>query len=366
MNPIQRREFLARTASAGLVGLAAGELLFRPWQTSAQAPAKPKIKIGQIGTAHAHADGKMTSLRRSPDFEVVGIVEPDARRRLDAEANKTYQGLPWLTEEQLLNTPGLQAVAVETGVKDLLAAAARCVAAGQHIHLDKPAGTSLPLFKTLLDDATRRKRTVQMGYMFRYNPAFQFCFRAVREGWLGEIFSLDTVISKALNARERAAYLPYPGGAMFELGGHVLDAVVHLLGPPPRVHAHPRNSARDGEKLFDNQLAVLEYPRATVTARSSFLEVEGGARRQFVVCGEKGTFDIRPLEPPAARLALDQPRGEFKKGYQDVKFPNLPRYDADFADLAAVIRGEKEFAYSPAHDLAVQETILRASGLPVE
>ena len=42
---------------------------------------------------------------------------------------------------------------------------------------------------------------------------------------------------------------------------------------------------------------------------------------------------------------------------------DLPRYSADLADLAQVIRGEKKFAWTPAHDLAVQETILRASGL---
>ena len=65
------------------------------------------------------------------------------------------------------------------------------------------------------------------------------------------------------------------------------------------------------------------------------------------------------------RLALAAPRGEFKQGYQDVALPVLPRYDADFADLAQVIRGEKSLAWSPAHDLAVQETILRASGMPV-
>jgi hypothetical protein len=41
------------------------------------------------------------------------------------------------------------------------------------------------------------------------------------------------------------------------------------------------------------------------------------------------------------------------------------RYAADFDDLARVIRGEKAFAWTPAHDLAVQETVLRASGLMV-
>ncbi len=49
-----------------------------------------------------------------------------------------------------------------------------------------------------------------------------------------------------------------------------------------------------------------------------------------------------------------------------MKFPRVSgRYDGDFADLAKVIRGEKAFGFSPAHDCIVQETLLLASGLPV-
>lgn len=349
-----RRQFLLTAAVASLAPFVA------------RGAEKPRIRIGQIGTAHAHASGKMDTMRANADYEVVGIVEPDAERRARAEKTKTYASLTWMTEEQLLNTPGLQAVAVETEVKDLVSTGARCIAAEKHIHLDKPGGETLSPFKALLDDATRRKLTVQMGYMFRYNTAFQLCFQLVREGALGEIFSIDTTMSKLLGDADRRGLLPYRGGSLFELGGHIIDPVVHLLGRPDKVTPHSRSNSALGDGWADNQLAVLDYPKATVTVRSAMVEVEGGARRQFVVCGTKGTFDIRPLEPAAARLALDAPRGEFKKGYQEVKFPKGGgRYDGDFVELAQVIRGEKAFPFSPAHDLAVQETLLLASGLPV-
>src|SRR5438034_5911207 len=72
-------------------------------------PAKPRIKVGQIGVGHAHAT-KLAVYRRSPDYEVVGIVEPDATLRAKAEGQAAFQGLPWLTREHLLNLPGLQVV----------------------------------------------------------------------------------------------------------------------------------------------------------------------------------------------------------------------------------------------------------------
>src|SRR5262249_22509399 len=158
---------------------------------------------------------------------------------------------------------------------------------------------------------------------------------------LGEVFSIDTAMSKLIGAPERKVLLPYRGGSMFELGCHVLDAVVTILGRPTKVTPHMRAVSALQDGLSDNELAVIRQPNATVTVRSALVEVDGGARRQFVVCGTKGTFDIRPLEPPAARLALDMPHGQYKKGYQDVTFPKPSgRYDTDFADFAKCIRGE--------------------------
>jgi len=203
--------------------------------------------------------------------------------------------------------------------------------------------------------------------MFRYDPAFQLCYKAVREGWLGEIFELHTVISKTLPPAERRGLARYPGGTMFELGCHVVDSVVHVLGRPDRVTAFGRHSAKLDDGLLDNQLAVFDYPHATATVRSALMEVEGFQRRQFVVCGDRGTVDIRPLEPPQVRLALAKPCGGFAEGCQDVPMPpRHGRYDGDFADLARAIRGEKALDFSPAHDLAVQEAVLLASGQQTE
>ena len=39
------------------------------------------------------------------------------------------------------------------------------------------------------------------------------------------------------------------------------------------------------------------------------------------------------------------------------------RYDDQLVELARIIRGEAQSAYPPAHDLAVEEAVLRASGL---
>ena len=324
-----------------------------------------KIKYGQIGVTHAHAN-KIRAYRDSDDYEVVGAVETDAARRQQAQDSDLYRDLPFLTEQQLLNVPGLQVVGVETKIRDLLPTAKRCISAGMHIHLDKPAGASLPEFRKILDEAARRHLVVQMGYMYRYNPAIILLRDCLANGWLGDVFEVHTVMSKLGNPPMRKELAEFSGGTMFELGCHIIDLVHGVLGAPDSVHAFPRHSSDATDDLQDNMLAVFEYPRATATVRTSIMEVDGFARRQFVVCGTKGTMHIQPLDNPTAKLALSQPQGRYVKGYQDLTFPPYTRYVGDAADLAKIVRHEKDPSFSYEHDYEVQRSILLAGKMPTE
>ncbi len=321
------------------------------------------IKYGQIGVGHAHAN-KIRAYCDSGDYDVVGIVEPNEELKRAAQQSDTYRDLPFVSEEQLLNTAGLQVVGVETPVRDLLATAKRCIAAGMHIHLDKPAGASLPHFRKLLDEAARQHLAVQMGYMYRYNPAIVQLRQLLKNGWLGEVFEVHAVMSKMGNPAMRKDIAEFSGGTMFELGCHLIDLVHGILGNPDKVTPFPRHSAADADNLMDNMLAVFEYPKATATVRTSIVEVDGFARRHLAVCGTKGTMHIQPLDRPTARLAFSEPHGRFMKGYQDVDFPKYSRYLDDAADLAKVIRHEKDADFSYEHDYEVQRSVLLASAMP--
>ncbi|WP_020475632.1 Gfo/Idh/MocA family protein [Zavarzinella formosa] len=358
MKDQQRREFL-KTVAGGAAAIAPSIAAM-----AEEKPTKERIKIGQIGVGHAHA-AKLSVYRKSADYEVVGLVEPDAALRKRAETQEPFAGLKWLTQEQLLNTPGLQAVLVETHVGSLLTTAEACVMAGKHVHIDKPAGESLPQFKRILDSAKKQKLLVQMGYMFRYNPGVVLLREFLKKGWLGEVFEIHTVMSKVVDPASRRGLAQFPGGIMFELGCHVMDLVIGIMGKPDEVTPFARHTSKLDDKLMDNMLAVLAYPKATATVKASAIEVEGGDRRHLVVCGTEGTFHIQPLDNPSVKVALSQARGEYKKGYQDIRLPKYLRYVDDAADMARIIRGEKSSDFTYEHDLMVQETLLKACGVPV-
>jgi predicted dehydrogenase len=329
------------------------------------------IKIGQIGIGHNHGSEKMRTLRNLPDlFEVVGVVEDDPAWREKRGGMDVYQGLPWMTEEELFAVPGLEAIAVETDGPELVPTAARCAARGLHMHLDKPGGESLPAFRALLEECERRGLAIQLGYMYRNNPAVNFCQRAVREGWLGEVFEVHAVMSRWDGDEYREWLGKFPGGAMYIFGGYLVDIIVSLLGRPEKVTAFQGKTREDG--LNDNGFAVLEYPRATASVRTSVVEVEGFKRRQLVVCGTRGTIEICPLEhhhtryeldPLHVRLTLKEPCGEYAAGTQVIDVGVIPgRYTRQLTELARVIRGEIPNPYPPRHEYLVHEALLAAAG----
>ena len=300
-------------------------------------------------------------------FEVVGVAEPNPKLRAAAEKSSAYKDLPFITVEEALNTPDLKAVAIETEVVDLLDYAEKAIEAGFHIHLDKPAGSKFFHYQRIVNKALQKKLTIQMGYMYRYNPAIMLMKDFLEKGWLGDPFEVQTTMSKVLSTGARKKIAEYPGGIMFELACHVIDLVVGVLGAPDKVTAFPRQSLQDADdKLLDNMLAVLEYPRATATVRSAALEVDGFSRRHITVAGTEGTCHIQPLDRPAMKVTFSKAQGKYSKGYQTIEFnPPYKRYVGDALDFAKIIRGEKDSDYPPEHDLAVQKTVLLASALPI-
>ncbi|MDD5706789.1 MAG: Gfo/Idh/MocA family oxidoreductase [Kiritimatiellae bacterium] len=330
-----------------------------------------KIKIGQIGVCHEHASVKINTLRLLPDvFELVGVVD-DRRSTAVKFAGgdlTPYDGLKWLTEEELFAQPGLQAVTIETPNDDLVPTAIRCMERGLPMHMDKPGGRDLALFKHLVDGCAARKIPFQMGYMFRGNPAFQWCLKAVRSGWLGNIFEFQGNMSHDYGGETYQNYLAgFPGGIMFNLGCHLIDFAVALLGRPERVIPFLKSAPGDPANSMNNCLAVLEYPHATATLRACSREVNGISQRRLKICGTKGTVDLCPLErfdgkPLLMNLTLSEGNEDYPAGTHVVDFGvKRDRYEAQLLEFARLVNGEMVNPYSREHDYLVQEVLLAAS-----
>jgi predicted dehydrogenase len=281
-------------------------------------------------------------------------------------------GVPALSRAQVLEDPSIEVIGVEGWVWDLAASAKAALAAGKHIHLDKPPAASMADMRAILELAARHKRLVQVGYMWRYNPAVNLALEAARAGWLGEIFQVRGLINTTIDAAERKKLARFKGGQMFELGGHIIDPIVRLMGRPERVTPylrHDYSAINDG--LADNTMAVFEWRGAIGTVTTASMHhrnaVNGGNSatlpyRALEFYGTQGAAVVRPIEPPSLTIDLTAAAGPYRAGPQTQSFP-YSRYVDDFVELAAAVRGECKLRNTPEEDLVVEESLLRASGM---
>jgi predicted dehydrogenase len=334
-----------------------------------------RIRIGQIGICHEHAEGKMRSLRRLPDvFDVVGVVDDRkstaGSARIAGDDLSAYSGLRWMTEDELLGLPDLDAVVVETPNADLVPTALRCLERNLPMHLDKPAGWDLGLYDRLLAGCEARALPFQMGFMFRNNPAFQLCLQAIRAGWIGEVFEIQANMSHNYGG---AAYQRYigalDGGIMFNLGCHLIDFVISALGRPARVIPLLKSTPGVPDGVQNNCLAIMEYARATATVRACSMEVDGLDHRRLKICGTDGTIELSPLErfdgePLQLQLILRTARGGYAAGRQVVDLGvRHDRYREQLLEFAQMVRSRSRGCHGSAHDRLVHEATLAASGV---
>jgi predicted dehydrogenase len=328
------------------------------------------IQIAQYGTKHGHAAGKLAALRRNQRVNLVGVFEPDRERRQELNhAGEPYQGVRWLDDaREMLEDPGIVAVAAEGCNHESLDQVEQIVRAGKHVWYDKPAGTSWAQWQRVVALAAQHDLIIQMGYMFRYHDGFQRIAQWVQSGLLGHVYTIRAHMSTWISEPKQRVIARHPGGICYDLAGHMLDQIVWLLGRPQQVTAFLRADGGIVPGFKDNTLVVCGYPRALAFVDIAAMEVMPVARR-FEVYGDRGSAimeTIWPLEPAGAlRLCLAEAHSGYQRGEQFVPLQEQSRqrlYELELEAFLAAILGERPPERPSSHDLIVQETLLRATG----
>ena len=345
---IDRRRFLAVAGTAMSSAASAQD-------------GQKKIRTGILGIQHSHLNEKLKAMYNNPDFEVVAVSEPDEAMRKEHGANPLLKQLRWTPMDEMLGDKSIDLIVFEGVVKDAVPYGKRILDAGKHLHLEKPPTNQLAPFKELVDVARQRERKLQLGYLYRFHEGTDAVLDAYKQKMLGEVFMIRCTMNSDRNATQRAVEARYPGGSMFELGGHLIDRVIAFLGRPTKVRTWLRHDTSIKDTENDNTLAVLEYPSALAMVVSS--AKDAASNRSFEVIGTDGSMMVEPLEPsPTLRVEMREARGPYKKGRQEIKMGPQPRFIKDFQELGRAIKSGTPLRYSWDHELLLQETLLRCSG----
>jgi predicted dehydrogenase len=154
--------------------------------------------------------------------------------------------------------------------------------AGKDVFVEKPISLKSADAKELTELAKRNGLILQVGHIFRFDPASVWMRDAIAQGRFGEIKMLRANFSGFKRPRQDT-------GVTFADSIHFIDLFKFLLGKSPRrVHAVMRNFlGREGE-MDDESLIVLEYDGDSGTPILATVEAGyhlPGKMRQLTIVG---------------------------------------------------------------------------------
>ena len=203
------------------------------------------------------------------------------------------------------------------------AAIAAALAAGKHIYCEKPLALSGAEGRELAALAAASKGKLGMTFNYRFFPAIQRAKRLLDEGALGEIYSFEFEYlhsgyqdaSRPLGWRMRKE--SSGGGALVDLGAHIIDLARHLLGEFAEVSARTKTW-------------VVERPVSKGSAQKGSVTVDDAAWvTARLASGALGSLVVSRFATGAAddlRLRIEGSKGALRFDLMDANW--LYYYDA--------------------------------------
>jgi predicted dehydrogenase len=211
---------------------------------------QPEVGIGLVGYG---AIGRLHALC----YRMLPLVYPDLPLRpriaavatastASAERARRELGDVLATNEleTLLERPDVQVVDCCAPTGDHARIALAALAAGKALFCEKPLAANPADGQAIVDAARAAGLVGGINFHFRQIPALQEARRRVEAGLLGEVRAFHLRYYRASNLRaDRALTWRFAGpgsGVLADLGSHMLDLTLHLLGPVAAVHGRTR------------------------------------------------------------------------------------------------------------------------------
>lgn len=187
--------------------------------------------------------------------------------------------------------------------------------AGKHIYCDKPLALNLKEGKEILKATQNSEAVHQMAFEYRFIPAIMRAKQLIEEGFLGKVFHFRTCYlhSGYVDSKRPMSWRLYKdkagGGALFDLGSHVLDLIKYLLGEYKAVFATSKTFIKERPlskdsvtkipvKVDDLVLMQLEMEsRAMGIMEVSRLATGTNDELRIEIHGDKGAIYFNHMDP---------------------------------------------------------------------
>ncbi|MDQ3813218.1 MAG: Gfo/Idh/MocA family oxidoreductase [Armatimonadota bacterium] len=272
-----------------------------------------KIGVGIIGAGGIARGAHIPSYQKLPNVEIVAVADPvtEARNRTAEEFGilDVYEDF-----REMLKREDIQAVSVTTPNFMHAEATIAALEAGKHVLCEKPLAMNAREGAAMVEAARRTGNKLMVGFNSRFSSEIQTLKRFAAGGAFGTMYYTR---AQALRRRGIPGWGLFinkeknGGGPLIDIGVHILDAALHVLGFPKPVTVTGQTYQMFGKRkdvlgllgqwdyknftVEDFAAALIRFEDgSTMTLESSFaanLEDTHG----FQILGDQGGATSKPL-----------------------------------------------------------------------
>lgn len=335
------------------------------------------VRVGIIGTGGIARFAHIPGYKAQPDVEIAAFADVAPGRA--AEAAKEF-GVPaaYTDYREMLAKERLDAVSVCTPNFAHKEATIAALQAGCHVLCEKPIAMTLKEGQEMVAAARKAGKTLQVGLNSRFSPEALTVKRFVDAGEFGQIYYGEAVYLRRRGIPNWGVFTRKEmqgGGALIDIGVHVLDRTLWLMGNPKPVAVMGATYANFGKRtdlatpggmwdaerfdVDDMGVAMVRFDTgATLILKASWDGHIEDSYSEVRVLGTHGGAVMSPLKiykDMQGTMVNITPSG----------LPKVQTHTEEIKHFIAVVRGEAECMVKPEQVLDVQ-AILDAIYLSAE
>ncbi|MBD0281779.1 MAG: Gfo/Idh/MocA family oxidoreductase [Thermoleophilaceae bacterium] len=263
------------------------------------------MRVGLIGFGLAGAAFHAPLIAAVPELRLATIATSNPERSRRARERFPQAGVVPDADALLDTADELDMAVVASPNRFHVAYGLAALEAGLHLVVDKPVAASAADARRLATAAEERGLVAAAFHNRRWDGDALTVRRLLDDGALGRLFRFESRFERWRPVVDVKRWREQPapedaGGLLFDLGSHLIDQALCMLGPPARVYAEIARR-RPGARVDDDVFIALEYAGG-VAAHLWMSHVTAQLGPRFRLLGSRAAYVKYGLDPQEAAL----------------------------------------------------------------
>jgi len=211
-----------------------------------------KVKVGIIGVGGIATGAHIPGYKAVKEAELYAVADinferaKEVAKQLDIPESRAFKDY-----NEMLKLDELDAVSVCTPNNFHSPASVAALNAGKHVLCEKPMAGNGKDALAMWEASIKSGKILQIGVNSRFGSQAQTLKRLIEDGELGEIYFARCVAMRQRGIPAWGVFIRKDmnaGGALYDIGVHILDRTVWLMGAPIPVSASAMTCTKFGKR----------------------------------------------------------------------------------------------------------------------